>query len=70
MAGTRFMHQDAKVLVILTTALHQQVAVLDISKCLACVATPARRTVNRGRAKYLGILIALAVLLGPSIGLA
>jgi hypothetical protein len=56
------MQPDSKVLVILTTAQHQQVAILDLARSLASVSMPARRKIIRP--KYLGVVIALSVLFG------
>ena len=65
------MHQDSKTLTILIGPHSMQVAVLDISRHLSCVATPVKQTIARMPSKYLGgIVIALAVLLLLSIDFA
>jgi hypothetical protein len=56
------MYQDSKTLAVLTAPLHQQVAVLNISTHLSCVAAAARRKVNGVSARYLRLLITLAIL--------
>jgi hypothetical protein len=61
------MRHDSKTLAVLTAPLHQQVAVLDISRHLACVSMPAMQMAARQRnredglasAKYLYSLAAI-----------
>jgi hypothetical protein len=54
------MHQDSRAVAILVAPHTQQLAILDISLHLSCVAAPIKRV----PAKYLGLVIALAVLFG------
>jgi hypothetical protein len=58
------MHRGSKTLAVLFAPHTQQIAILDVSTLQSSVA-PAKRKIYRGPGKYLGILIALLLLITP-----